>query len=204
MITVITTFGKKTSAGRRGVSRGENPRVGFFRGKNESILKHILVRLVKVMTFTSWWNTISWIRWWWWCTCWFTLWDPESEVFDIIWRIFLQLHFWVSIEFVYLQKPSHIQPAPRSPGPTSDPFHAGWPISDSSEMSAMKAPNARHLEPTEHNGDIKWSMGMLESTSSSPQEKNRFFDEDVEGCCFGGCVAKIDFKKPRNHAVEIA
>jgi len=33
MITVITTLRKKTPAGRREVSRGENPRVGFFGGK---------------------------------------------------------------------------------------------------------------------------------------------------------------------------
>ena len=95
------------------------------------------------------------------CTCWFTLWDPESEVFDKKMADLSSTTFWASIEMCIFKNPSHIQPAPRSPGPTSDPFDAGWPISDSSETSAMKTPNARHLEPTEHNGDIKWSHGNV-------------------------------------------
>ena len=136
------------------------PRVGFSGEKTSGFWKILWWGWSKVMTFTSWWNTTSWIRslymyllihslrsWKW------GFWQKMADLSSTT--------FWVSIEMCIFKNPSHIQPAPRSPGPTSDPFDAGWPISDSSEMSAMKAPNARHLEPTEHNGDIKWSHGNV-------------------------------------------
>ena len=105
----------------------------FFRGEKTS-------RFWKIF----WWG---WSRWWHLqvdetplheldlsiCTCWFTLWDPESEVFDKNGGSFF--NYLLSVNWICVSSKTHptSNPAPKSPGPMSDPFDAGWPISDSSE-----------------------------------------------------------------------
>ena len=170
------------------------PRVGFSGEKTSGFWKILWWGWSKVMTFTSWWNTTSWIRslymyllihslrsWKW------GFWQKNGGSF---------FNYILSVNWnVYLQEPI---PHPTSP---QVPRSNVWPVwrrvahfrllrnvcHESPKRTAFRANWAQRRHQM-----IPWECWNLPVVL--PKKRKRFFDEDVEGCCLGAVSQNLILK----------